>query len=81
MTLVVRPDTHSPPRDPHEYYDRPRLPQLQIETVDGHRAVWITATQQPGVNVERVRDAAWREMDALAATLPASITRRGEPLR
>jgi multidrug efflux pump subunit AcrB len=42
--------------------------------LDGHRAVWITATQQPGVNVERVRDAAWREMDAFAATLPASIT-------
>ena len=42
--------------------------------LDGRRAVWITATQQAGVNVERVRDAVWREMDAFAATLPASIT-------
>src|SRR5215207_7298631 len=41
--------------------------------LNGQRAVWITATQQPGVNVERVRDAAWREMDAIARTLPASI--------
>ncbi|MEO6526491.1 MAG: efflux RND transporter permease subunit [Gemmatimonadaceae bacterium] len=44
--------------------------------LDGHRAVWITATQQVGVNVERVRDAAWREMDAFEKTLPASITLR-----
>ena len=42
--------------------------------LDGRRAVWVTATQQPGVNVERVRDAAWREMDAFATTLPKSIT-------
>ena len=42
--------------------------------LNGKRAVWITATQQPGVNVERVRDAAWREMDAFAASLPASIS-------
>ncbi|HKH94708.1 MAG TPA: efflux RND transporter permease subunit, partial [Gemmatimonadaceae bacterium] len=41
--------------------------------LDGKRAVWITATQQPGMNVEHVRDAAWREMDAFARTLPASI--------
>jgi multidrug efflux pump subunit AcrB len=42
--------------------------------LDGRRAVWITATQQAGVNVERVRDAAWHEMDVFAATLPASVT-------
>jgi multidrug efflux pump subunit AcrB len=41
--------------------------------LDGRRAVWITATQQPGANVERVRDAAWREMDRFARALPASI--------
>jgi multidrug efflux pump subunit AcrB len=41
--------------------------------LNGERAVWITATQQPGVNVEHVRDAAWREMDAFAKTLPGSI--------
>ena len=41
--------------------------------LNGRRALWITATQQPGMNVEHVRDAAWREMDAFARTLPASI--------
>jgi multidrug efflux pump subunit AcrB len=41
--------------------------------LDGHRAVFITATQQDGVNVEHVRDAAWREMDVFEKTLPASI--------
>jgi len=41
--------------------------------LNGKRAVWITATQQPGMNVERVRDAAWREMDTFQRTLPASI--------
>ena len=42
--------------------------------LNGHRALWITATQQPGVNVERVSDAARREIDEFAKTLPASIT-------
>ncbi|MEP6731501.1 MAG: efflux RND transporter permease subunit, partial [bacterium] len=42
--------------------------------LNGHRAVFITATQQEGVNIERVRDAAWREMDVFAKTLPAGTT-------
>lgn len=31
VTLVVRPDTHAPPRDPFAFYGLPRLPQLRIE--------------------------------------------------
>jgi glycosyltransferase involved in cell wall biosynthesis len=29
--LVVRPDTHAPPRDPFEYYDLPAIPGLVVE--------------------------------------------------
>ena len=42
--------------------------------LNGHRALWITATQQPGVNVEHVSDAARQTIDEFAKTLPASIT-------
>jgi glycosyltransferase involved in cell wall biosynthesis len=31
VTMVVRPDTHVPPRDPYEFYGLPRIPQLRIE--------------------------------------------------
>ena len=31
VRLVVRPDTHSPPRDPFEYYGLSRLPRLIVE--------------------------------------------------
>jgi hypothetical protein len=31
VDLVVRPDTHTPPRDPFEYYNLPRQPRLVIE--------------------------------------------------
>ena len=32
VTFVVRPDTHTPPRDPFAFYGLPRIPQLRIET-------------------------------------------------
>lgn len=44
-----------------------------ITRLDGERAVFITATQQEGTNIERVRDAIWRELDALEAMLPPGI--------
>jgi glycosyltransferase involved in cell wall biosynthesis len=31
VTLVVRPDSHTPPRDPFAFYGLPRIPQLHIE--------------------------------------------------
>ena len=31
VTLIVRPDTHAPPRDPYEFYGLPRIPTLGIE--------------------------------------------------
>ncbi len=33
VTLVVRPDTHQPARDPFEFYDLPRLDTLHVEVV------------------------------------------------
>jgi len=33
VTLVVRPDTHTPPRDPFAFYGLPRLPGLHVEVV------------------------------------------------
>ena len=37
VTLVTRPDTVVPPRDPFEYYGLPPAPTLAIETVAGPR--------------------------------------------
>ena len=31
VTLIVRPDTHVPPRDPYAFYGVPRIPALTIE--------------------------------------------------
>jgi glycosyltransferase involved in cell wall biosynthesis len=31
VTLIVRPDSHAPPRDPFVFYGLPRIPQLRIE--------------------------------------------------
>jgi glycosyltransferase involved in cell wall biosynthesis len=31
VTLIVRPDTHAPPRDPYEFYGLPRIETLTIE--------------------------------------------------
>ena len=30
VTLIVRPDTHVPPRDPYAFYGVPRIPALTI---------------------------------------------------
>src|SRR5690348_6631063 len=38
VTLVVRPDTETPARDPFAFYDLPRLPKLRIETIRGPRS-------------------------------------------
>ncbi len=41
---------------------------------NGRRAVWVTATQQGGENIQRVRDRMWAAMDAFEKTLPAGVT-------
>ncbi|MGD8280544.1 MAG: efflux RND transporter permease subunit [Gemmatimonadota bacterium] len=41
---------------------------------DGRRAAFLTVMQQEGWNVAVVRDAVWKELDAVEATLPAGIT-------
>jgi multidrug efflux pump subunit AcrB len=43
---------------------------------NGRRAVWVTATQQEGENIQRVRDRMWAAMDAFEKTLPAGVTLR-----
>jgi multidrug efflux pump subunit AcrB len=40
---------------------------------DGRRAVFVTANQQAGTNIQRVRDAVWAELDAFERTLPAPV--------
>ena len=48
VTLVVRPDSHEPPRDPFVFYGLPRLPALHIEVapvsgpVAARRAGYLT---------------------------------------
>src|SRR5690348_17119860 len=37
VTLVVRPDTASPPRDPFVFYDLPATPRLTIRTIAAGR--------------------------------------------
>jgi multidrug efflux pump subunit AcrB len=41
---------------------------------NGRRAVWVTATQQEGENIQRVRDRMWAAMDAFEKTLPPGVT-------
>lgn len=41
--------------------------------LNGKRAVWITATQQEGQNIQRVRDRMWAAMDVFEKTLPAGV--------
>jgi multidrug efflux pump subunit AcrB len=45
-----------------------------IGRFNGERAVFVTANQQDGTNIARVRDGIWKELDAFEATLPASVT-------
>jgi glycosyltransferase involved in cell wall biosynthesis len=48
VTLIVRPDTHVPPRDPYEFYGLPRIAALTIElaptapVVPARRAAYIS---------------------------------------
>jgi multidrug efflux pump subunit AcrB len=42
--------------------------------MDGKRAVFITANQQAATNIQRVRDAAWAELDRLEETLQAGVS-------
>src|SRR5207302_1733269 len=44
-----------------------------LARVNGRRAVFVTATQQPSINIQRVHDAIWRELDAYERTLPRSV--------
>ncbi|HEX2202276.1 MAG TPA: efflux RND transporter permease subunit [Longimicrobium sp.] len=40
---------------------------------DGKRAVFVTAKQLEGANIQRVRDAVWAQLDAFEKTLPATV--------
>ncbi len=40
---------------------------------NGRRAVWVTATQQDGQNIQRVRDQMWDAMDTFEKTLPPGV--------
>jgi multidrug efflux pump subunit AcrB len=44
-----------------------------IGRYNGHRAVFVTATQQEGQNIERVRDGIWKELDTFERTLPPTV--------
>jgi multidrug efflux pump subunit AcrB len=44
-----------------------------IGRYDGKRAVFVTASQTGKLNIARVRDALWRELDGFQRTLPATI--------
>src|SRR4029453_66638 len=41
---------------------------------NGRRAVWVTATQREGENVQRVRDRMWSARDVFEKTLPAGVS-------
>jgi multidrug efflux pump subunit AcrB len=41
---------------------------------NGRRAVWVTVTQQPGENIQRVRDRMWAAMDVFEKSLPPGMT-------
>ena len=47
-----------------------------VARLNGRRAVWVTATQQDGQNIQRVRDRMWATMDAFEKTLPPGVTLR-----
>ena len=47
-----------------------------LARLNGRRAVWVTATQQEGENIQRVRDRMWKAMDTFEKTLPAGVTLR-----
>jgi glycosyltransferase involved in cell wall biosynthesis len=38
VTLIVRPDTTSPARDPFAFYDLPKVPRFRIESIRGPRS-------------------------------------------
>ena len=40
---------------------------------NGRRGVWVTATQQEGENIQRVRDAMWEAMNTFEKSLPAGV--------
>jgi multidrug efflux pump subunit AcrB len=46
---------------------------VHITRWNGERAVWVSVTQQEGQVIGTVRDALWRELDAVERELPASI--------
>src|SRR5262245_45945815 len=41
---------------------------------NGHRAVFVTANQQDGWNIVRVRDGIWKELDAFQSSLPPTVS-------
>jgi multidrug efflux pump subunit AcrB len=44
-----------------------------IGRYNGHRAVFVTANQEEGTNISRVRDGIWGELDAFERALPKSM--------
>ena len=47
--------------------------EAHLARLNGRRAVWVTANQKDGENVQRTADAIRAELDAFARTLPKSV--------
>ncbi|HEY0019806.1 MAG TPA: efflux RND transporter permease subunit [Longimicrobium sp.] len=45
-----------------------------VARFNGRRAVFVTANQQPDVNIAAVRNGIWTELDAFEKTLPPGVT-------
>jgi glycosyltransferase involved in cell wall biosynthesis len=82
VTLVVRPDTAKPARDPFAFYSLPRLERLHVVTVRVHGG---PTTRRASYLTQAVRHMAFREADvtftrdlglaAFALHLPARLRR------
>jgi multidrug efflux pump subunit AcrB len=48
--------------------------EAHLARIDGRRAVFVTATQKEGVNIQDVRDGIWQELDAFEKSLPGGVT-------
>jgi multidrug efflux pump subunit AcrB len=44
-----------------------------VARFNGRRAVFVTANQQPDVNISAVRNGIWKELDSFERTLPAGV--------
>lgn len=80
VTLVVRPDTASVPRDPFVFYDEPRTTRLTFRTIPasgGPRTRRIRFLLEAAALVARRRGAVYtRDLGLAAFLLQAPVTRR-----